>query len=154
MLVQKHEFCCADVTKCYFGADLLEYLGAIIDFENKCLTTNVGVCITLTSNSSDAHCKFVPFHVSSEINFIDDVMFLTDDLIDVPCDSDVTCGNSNKSTRVTELIESYSGFFSGIGKTDLDQHYIPNTDNVPINLLSYRLPVHLKDKAKKIIQEY
>ncbi len=47
----------------------------------------------------------------------------------------------------------YKELFSGIGKTDLVTHHIQTTDAVPINLLSYRLPVYLKDKAADIISE-
>ncbi len=49
------------------------------------------------------------------------------------------------------VLDSYNDLFSGIGKTDLVTHHIQTTDDVPINLPSYRLPVHLKYKAADVI---
>ncbi len=82
-----------------------------------------------------------PFAVLSDIDW-DDVSFLTDD---VPkhkqiCTDDIL-------SKIEVVLDSYNDLFSGIGKTDLVTHHIQTTDDVPINLPSYRLPVHLKDKA-------
>ena len=45
-------------------------------------------------------------------------------------------------------------FKVAIGKTDLVEHHIVTTDNIPVNLPSYRLPMHLKSKATDVIDKY
>ena len=56
--------------------------------------------------------------------------------------------------QLNEMMDKYEQLFDGIGKTELVQHYIPTNDNVPISLPSYRVPLHLKTKAREVINEY
>ena len=100
----------------------------------------------MTGGSSSA------FPVVAEIDFQDDVMFLTDDIPDSAIVyKDV--GESNYDKQVNDLLGKYD-MFQGIGKTDLVEHHIVTTDNVPVNLPSYRLPMHLKSKATDVIDKY
>ncbi len=56
-------------------------------------------------------------------------------------------------SEIEDVLDSYSGLFSGIDKTDLVTHHTQTTDDVRINLPRYRLPVYLKDKAADVISE-
>ncbi len=94
-----------------------------------------------------------PFAVLSDIDW-DEVSFLMDDVPeeDVPKQKQICTDDILREIEV--VLDSYNELFSGIGMTDLVTHHIQTTDDVPINLPSYRcLPVHLKDKAADVISE-
>ena len=51
-------------------------------------------------------------------------------------------------------LSSFSDLFSeGIGITDLAMHNIQTSDDVPVNLPAYRTPIHLKEKAIKLVKD-
>ena len=145
--ISDHEFCVASVSKSYLGADLLEKMDAVIYLkggyiQSGAINAQIPLLSTAVENSP-------AFPVVADIDFIDDVEFLTGDVSD---------GNdecyTDDNVRLNSMLDKYEKLFGGIGKTDLVQHYISTNDNVPINLPSYRVPIHLKDKARDVICDY
>ena len=149
-LLSEHDFVIADVKKCYLGTDILEMCEAVIDSGKRVMFTNTGKVIPFSIPESSEYSSYA---VLSDIDFIDDVMFLTDDVPKADSKNlsnvDPICGSEDAVKKINDLLDSYENLFSGIGKTDLVELFIPTTDNVPVNLPSYRLPMHLKVKAKK-----
>ena len=146
----KHKFCVAPVEKCYIGTDILESLGAVVNLQKRTLTTDKNIILPL---QAVALCLGHRSAVVSSVDLENEIQFLTDD---VPA-SDIqegTCIDENLRSDIENLLDSHGDIFSGIGKTDLVKHYIVTSDNVPVNLPSYRLPIHLKDKAKLVIDDY
>lgn len=151
--LMEHPFEIADVKKCYVGSDIMEKLGAVVDYGKHEFIINENVRIPLSKNCSNDKEKFI---VLSDIDYGDDVEFLTNDVPEIN-DNSFAVGNlcnDDEKNKLLQKLNSYDDLFHGIGKTHLVQHFIPTVDNVPINLPSYRLPVHLKNKATKVIDNY
>ena len=149
-----HEFIVAPVKKAYIGSDILDKLDAIMDFKRKIVTTNLGTEFKLHARQS-LESESTNYDIISDIEFIDDVHFLTNDIPDVNIkNNDESHVNCEYAAEIENLLENYDEMFHGIGKTDRVVHFIPTNDNVPVNLPSYRIPIHLKDKATEIIDEY
>lgn len=145
--IGEHEFCVADVAKAYLGADLLEKMDAVIHLKGGFIDARtINTQIPLRSNVSESSTTFP---VLADIDFIDDVEFLTGDVVV----NDIE-GYSGDNSKLNVMLDRYEKLFGGIGKTDLVQHYIATSDNVPINLPSYRVPLHLREKARNVIDEY
>ncbi len=91
-----------------------------------------------------------PFPVLSNINY-KEVAFHTDDVPndDVPIIKSIF---NEFHKEIEETVKSYSELFSGICETDLVTQYIETTNDA-INLPSYPLHIHLKDKAAGVIWE-
>ena len=113
-LLACHQFQVADVNKTYLGADLLEHLNAVIN---------------LRDSSIDIGVSQIPLHIGSEggrngfqclenVDFIDDVEFLTGDVPSLE-DDDNSQGSykidQNVSKELDKLLDSYSNSFTGIG---------------------------------------
>lgn len=152
-LLTDHEFQLADVNKTYLGADLLENLSAVINLGEGYIDME-SLRIPLLTGPDGGRQQF---YCLGDIDFIDDVHFLTSDVPtgDAKKDSD-TSVKIDKSIpgELNLLLNQYTDSFTGIGLTDLVEHHIPTTDNIPVNLPSYRMPMHLKAKAETIIDEY
>ena len=153
----EHTFCIADVNKSYLGADLLETLDVVIHMKDCFLDVGGKYEVPLSTGCPSGQ----EYACLNDIDFIDDVMFLTGEVsTDVSSSGENAHshgGNSHshgENDNLKSLLDSYESAFNGIGKTDLVEHFIPTTDNVPINLASYHLPMHLKSKAKLVIDDY
>lgn len=141
-----HEFCVANIRRAYLGRDVLRRLDAVIHIGEGVVTCRGGIQIKLTTSEQNTEdC----FPVLSDIDY-DDGAFLTKD-VETTGHNDAVCHEGTPD--VDKLLREHSETFKGIGKTTLVQHYIPTTDNVPINIPSYRLPMHLKNKASQVISE-
>ncbi len=166
--IGNHDFHIADVSKPYLGADLMEQkMDGVIHLRERYVEArSLGENIPFNAQPSAGHQSYP---VVAKIDFIDDVAFLTDDVADSHSKPEGSKGraeplaeDNHEAQAVKEdtgnqaraMIEKYEKLFGGIGKTDLVQHFIPTSDNVPINLPSYRIPLHLKAKARKVINEY
>ena len=125
-LLLNHNFYAAPVTKCYIGTDILEKIGAVVDLHKQIVTTSHGSVIPLCAASSyvGQQCPVV-----AALDLENDAQFLTDEVPDPP---DVTgvCVDEEGKLKIEELVNSYDGLFSGIGKTNMVKHYINTTDNV------------------------
>ena len=141
-----HNFVVADLKKCYLGYDLIKILRSCVNSDTNELITIDGVRIPM--HPYEANVSSASFPVLNEIDF-DDVVFLTDG---VP--ESAVPASTNIDVNVENLLDKYDSLFTGIGKTDLVQHFIETTDNVPVNLPPYRLPVNLKEKASEKIEDY
>jgi hypothetical protein len=148
----EHEFCIADITRPIIGIDLLTTIKATIDLGHEKLIYEGGTIILTPELPTDSKEPEIEVLIA-DADF-EDVVYLTEEINLMPdlsssCDQSVPAWSNNVKT----LLKPYSSLFSGVGKTDLVQHYINTTNNVPVNLPSYRLPIHLKTKAKCIIQD-
>ncbi len=150
-LIAKHEFCIANVKKCYLGYDLLKKMNAVIHIHNEYIVGADGEWRIPLERPEDDVSFDTPVMVLADINF-DDVEFLTDDVPEIIRPTSHV-GDDATLERVDELLESFDDLFHGIGKTDLVVHHIETTDDVPVNLPSYRIPLHLKNKARDVISE-
>ena len=146
--IADHKFCVAAVNKCYLGYDILKNTSAEISLTNDTISLKN---IKMKMHKGEKGNSNNVFSVLADIGFVDDVHFLTEGTPEVIDENDK---NFPEKPDVENLLNNYEGMFEGIGKTDLVQHYIPLVDNVPVNATPYRLPVHLKEKASKIIDEY
>ena len=136
----EHNFTVAPVNKCYIGTDVLELLGAVVDIKMKIVKTADGLRLPLHAASAASGQQST---VVSSLD-IDDVHFLTKETPQIYPDVG-TCVDEMLTMKINNLADKYEDIFSGIGKPDLVKCYINTTDNVPVNLPSYRLPIHLKD---------
>ncbi len=134
--------------------DLLKKLDAVIHVNEEHIARRNGLKIPFEKNNCEPIVLPTkePFAVLSDIDW-DEVYFLTDDVPeeDVPKQEQICTDDILSEIEV--VLDSYNDLFSGIGKTDLVTHHIQTSDDVPINLPSYRLPVNLIDKTADVISE-
>lgn len=150
----KHEFNIADVDHALIGMDLLSELNATIDIANSLLICDNATFTLFPETSLDPPDADVDVLIA-DADF-EDVVYITSEVdVDFPAESpsESTTSSSDVNDKVKVILKKYEPLFSGVGKTELVQHYINTSDNAPINLPSYRLPMHLKSKAKLIIDD-
>ena len=85
------------------------------------------------------------------INFAQIAMVDADDLMS-ECESGAD-DNSGSCERLNELLSEFDDVFNGLGRTQLIEHKIETTSDVPIVGRQYRLPVAYKDKAQTVIDQ-
>ena len=148
MLVDQHKFYIADVKYAYLGLKLLENIGADLLLTKGVIKLTNGTEIPLEYDDSQEK-----FSVLSNIS-VDDVEFLTDGVPDDELHNSTSICTDEIRRELNCYLDSKSKLFNGIGYTNLVEHHIKTSDDLPVNLPSYRLPVHLKQKAEAVISDY
>jgi hypothetical protein len=158
-----HEFSVADIDRVIIGIDLLVKLNAkiyltenLLKCDNYNFTLYPESVVDADATSDDGND--VPAMLIADADF-EEIVYFTSDVEEndglVSPSKSSTCEKTVfvENVKFNKLVHNYGKLFSGVGKTNLVQHYINTTDNVPINLPAYRIPMHLKTKAKNIIDD-